>query len=88
LATVIRVCLADATGWVGRPLSAAIQSSPDLTLSAAVARRGRGERLGDISISGSVEDALRTPSDASSTSPIPATSRRVSCWLLPAAVMS
>jgi 4-hydroxy-tetrahydrodipicolinate reductase len=60
---VIRVCLAGATGWVGRPLSAAIQSSPDLTLSAAVARRGRGERLGDISISGSVEDALRTPSD-------------------------
>ena len=60
---MIGVCLAGATGWVGRPLAAAIHSSGDLKLTAAVARRRPGERLGDISISGSVEDALRTSSD-------------------------
>jgi 4-hydroxy-tetrahydrodipicolinate reductase len=60
---MIRVCLAGATGWVGRPLAAAIQSSPDLKLAAAVARKHTGERFGDVAITGSVEDALRVPSD-------------------------
>jgi 4-hydroxy-tetrahydrodipicolinate reductase len=60
---MIRVCLAGATGWVGRPLATAIHSSNDLTLTAAVSRSHAGERLGDIAISGSVEEALRSPSD-------------------------
>ncbi len=58
-----RVCLAGVTGWVGKPLSAAILESDDLKLVAAAARRARGERVGDVTISSSVEEALRIPSD-------------------------
>jgi 4-hydroxy-tetrahydrodipicolinate reductase len=60
---VIHVCVAGATGWVGRPLCLVIQTSDDLRLVAAVAPSRAGERLRDISISGSVEEALRIPSD-------------------------
>ncbi|HKW01424.1 MAG TPA: 4-hydroxy-tetrahydrodipicolinate reductase [Vicinamibacterales bacterium] len=60
---MIRVCLAGATGWVGQPLAAAIQTAADLDLVAAVARRGRGQRLGDLTILGSVHEALKLPSD-------------------------
>jgi len=58
-----RVCLAGVTGWVGKPLSAAILESDDLKLVAAAARSARGERVGDVAISSSVEEALRIPSD-------------------------
>src|SRR5205085_3174002 len=47
------VCLAGATGWVGRPLAEAIQTSGDLELVAAASRR----------MNTSVEEALRIPSD-------------------------
>ncbi|HYN08999.1 MAG TPA: 4-hydroxy-tetrahydrodipicolinate reductase [Vicinamibacterales bacterium] len=60
---MIHVSVAGATGWVGRPLCLAIQNCDDLRLAAAVARSRSGERVGDISISGSVEEALRIPSD-------------------------
>jgi len=60
---MIRVCLAGATGWVGRPLAEALQDSEDLALVAAVARRAKGERIAEVAISGTVEDALQTPSD-------------------------
>ncbi|HTO75735.1 MAG TPA: 4-hydroxy-tetrahydrodipicolinate reductase [Thermoanaerobaculia bacterium] len=40
-----RVCLAGATGWVGRGLIPAIAAAPDLELAAAVARRGSGNPL-------------------------------------------
>jgi 4-hydroxy-tetrahydrodipicolinate reductase len=59
---VILVCVAGATGWVGRPLCLAIQKSDDLRLSAAVARRS-GERIGEMVVGRSVEEALRIPSD-------------------------
>ena len=58
-----RVCVAGVTGWVGRPLAAAIQEGQDLQLAAAVSRRARGERLGNVTISGSVAEALQTPFD-------------------------
>lgn len=60
---MIRVCIAGVTGWVGSPLATAIQESNDLELVAAVARRAAGERVGDVVISGTVEEALRTPSE-------------------------
>ncbi|WP_253986574.1 4-hydroxy-tetrahydrodipicolinate reductase [Pyxidicoccus xibeiensis] len=60
---MIRVCLAGVTGWVGQPLAAAIEAAEDLELVAAVARRARGEPLGRLTISGSVEEALAVPSD-------------------------
>lgn len=59
----LRVCLAGATGWVGRPLASAIATSDDLALVAAVARRSRGEVIEEVTISGSLEEALATPSD-------------------------
>ena len=60
---MIRVCVAGVTGWVGQPLAAAIEAADDLDLVAAVARRARGESLGRLTISGSVEEALAVPSD-------------------------
>lgn len=61
-AGAIRVCVAGATGWVGRPLCLAIQRSEDLQLAAAVARRS-GEPIGGIPLSPTVAGALRVPSD-------------------------
>jgi 4-hydroxy-tetrahydrodipicolinate reductase len=60
---VIRVTLAGATGWVGKPLAQAIDDADDLQLVAAAARRSAGQPLGATRISGSVAEALRTPSD-------------------------
>jgi len=60
---VIRVIVAGATGWVGKPLIDAIISTTDLRLAGAVARSSRGQQIGDVTISGSVEEALRTPAD-------------------------
>jgi 4-hydroxy-tetrahydrodipicolinate reductase len=59
----VRVCVAGATGWVGKPLVEAIANSDDLELVAAVARNSAGQRLGDVHISGSTEEALATPCD-------------------------
>jgi len=71
VARVIRVCLAGATGWIGRALVPAILESSDLSLVGAVSRSHRGRRLGrvlgipntPIVISGSVEEALRERTD-------------------------
>jgi len=68
---LIRVCLAGATGWVGRGLAPAIASAPDLELVSAVSRSHAGrllsESVGDprlsVLVSGSVEDALAAPCD-------------------------
>src|SRR5262245_5696576 len=68
---MIRICLAGATGWVGRDLVPAISAAPDLTLVSAVARSAAGrplsEALGapapDVTVRGSVSDALKTPCD-------------------------
>ncbi len=43
----IRVCLAGATGWVGRGLAAAIAASPDLELTGAVSRSHAAELLSE-----------------------------------------
>ena len=43
-----RVCLAGATGWVGRGLVSAIAAAPDLELGAAVARQGAGRPLSEV----------------------------------------
>jgi 4-hydroxy-tetrahydrodipicolinate reductase len=60
---MIRVIVAGVTGWVGGPLAKAIVDAEDLELVAAVARRSAGTRVGEILISGSVEEALATPAD-------------------------
>jgi 4-hydroxy-tetrahydrodipicolinate reductase len=68
---VIRICLAGATGWVGRGLVPAIAAEPDLELVGAVARSGAGRLLAEVlgapapplRISASVAQALETPCD-------------------------
>jgi 4-hydroxy-tetrahydrodipicolinate reductase len=60
---MIRVTVAGVTGWVGKPLTQAIESAPDLQLAGAVARNAKGERIGELVISGSVAEALKIPSD-------------------------
>jgi 4-hydroxy-tetrahydrodipicolinate reductase len=67
----LRLCIAGATGWVGRSLVPAVLQSADLRLAGAVARRGAGQDLGTalggdrlgVPLSASVADALRAPAD-------------------------
>lgn len=67
----LRVCIAGATGWVGRPLCLAVSEADDLSLVGAVSRSHQGRRLKDVVggsnvdliISGSVADALEAPTD-------------------------
>lgn len=59
----MRVCLAGITGWVGRPLVEAIRKSSDLQLVAAVSRSAKGTSIEGVVVSGSVAEALATPSD-------------------------
>jgi dihydrodipicolinate reductase len=67
----LRVCIAGPTGWVGKPLSRAVADAPDLLLVGAVSRSQGGRILKeivpeaglDLRISGSVAEALETPTD-------------------------
>src|ERR1044071_4962959 len=67
----LNVCIAGATGWVGRPLSAAISRSEDLKLVGAVSRTHQGKKLGDVIdepgldlvSARAVEEALHVPTD-------------------------
>src|SRR3712207_6054517 len=67
----LRVCIAGATGWVGRPLCAAVSEAEDLSLVGAVSRTHRGRRLRDavggpdldLTVSGSVAEALDAQTD-------------------------
>jgi 4-hydroxy-tetrahydrodipicolinate reductase len=67
----LNVCIAGATGWIGKPLSAAVAESVDLNLVGAVSRTHQGRNLKeifpdshlDLKISGSVAAALDTPTD-------------------------
>lgn len=67
----IRVCVAGATGWVGKALVPAVAVSPDLSLVGAVSRSSAGKSLLDVLgvrvpkllISRTVEEALREETD-------------------------
>jgi 4-hydroxy-tetrahydrodipicolinate reductase len=68
----IRVCVAGATGWVGRGLCPAIAASSDLELTGAVARAAAGTSLADalggvglppVRVSATVADALEAGAD-------------------------
>jgi 4-hydroxy-tetrahydrodipicolinate reductase len=67
----LRVCVAGATGWVGKPLCLAVSEADDLSLVGAVARTHQGRSLRDVfggsnpdlTVSGSVAEALDTPTD-------------------------
>ncbi len=67
----LKLCIAGATGWVGRPLCLAVAATDDLSLVGAVSPTQAGRSLKDIipesnldlTISGSVAEALDTPTD-------------------------
>lgn len=67
----LKICIAGASGWVGKPLCLAVSEAVDLSLVGAVSRTHQGHKLDDVLgtsnqdliISGSVMDALRTPTD-------------------------
>ena len=67
----IKICLAGATGWVGRALVPAILDADDLKLTAAVARTEEGKSLGDmlgindlgVILCSSVKEALKEDCD-------------------------
>ena len=62
----INVCVAGATGWIGRPIAEAVLASDDLALRSAVSRSAAGQDLGTawggdpfgVAVHGSVADAL------------------------------
>lgn len=67
----LSITLAGSTGWVGKALVAAIAASEDLMLAGAVSRSAAGQDAGEaaglsrlgVSISATLEEALRAPSD-------------------------
>jgi len=67
----LKVCVAGATGWVGKPLCAAVSRAGDLVLVGAVSRTHSGQNLKDVTgdpgldltIRGSVAEAVETPPD-------------------------
>ncbi|HLM55203.1 MAG TPA: 4-hydroxy-tetrahydrodipicolinate reductase [Pyrinomonadaceae bacterium] len=67
----LKVCIAGATGWVGKPLCLAVSAADDLTLVGAVSRTHKGRGLKDVvegpdlnvRVSGSVAEALDAPTD-------------------------
>jgi 4-hydroxy-tetrahydrodipicolinate reductase len=67
----LNVCVAGATGWVGQPLCLAISATDDLQLVGAVSRTHAGHVLKDViensnldlTVNGSVADALAAPTD-------------------------
>src|SRR4051794_25707011 len=67
----LNVCIAGATGWVGKPLCLAVSAADDLSLVGAVSRSHKGRNLKDVfdnsnldlTVSGSVAEALNTPTD-------------------------
>ncbi len=67
----LRVCIAGATGWVGKRLCRAVAAADDLLLTGAVSRTYDGQKLRDVipdldlnlTISGSVAEAIEAPTD-------------------------
>ena len=67
----LKVCVAGATGWVGKPLCLAVAEADDLSLVGAVSRTHQGRNLRDalgnprldLTVSGSVLEALDAPTD-------------------------
>lgn len=67
----LNVCVAGATGWVGKPLSLAVAEADGLKLVGAVSRMHKGRSAKDVlgiskldfTISGSVAEALETQPD-------------------------
>ena len=67
----LNVCIAGATGWVGKPLCQAVSAADDLNLVGAVSRTHKGRNLKDVVgdanpdviVSGSVAEALEVPTD-------------------------
>jgi 4-hydroxy-tetrahydrodipicolinate reductase len=67
----LNVCVAGATGWVGKPLCLAVSEADDLSLAGAVSRTHEGRNLKDVfgdatvdlKVSGSVAEALNAPTD-------------------------
>lgn len=67
----LKICIAGATGWVGKPLCLAVSAADDLNLVGAVSRNFQGHSLKDalgesnlgLKVSGSVEEALAVPTD-------------------------
>jgi 4-hydroxy-tetrahydrodipicolinate reductase len=67
----LNICIAGATGWVGTPLCLAVSAAADLSLVGAVSPTHKGRKLKDLigeskldlTISGSVAEAIETPTD-------------------------
>ncbi len=67
----LKVCIAGATGWVGRELVTAVREADDMHLVGAVSRTAAGRDLGEalgghpngVTVSATTEEALKTDTD-------------------------
>jgi 4-hydroxy-tetrahydrodipicolinate reductase len=67
----LKVCVAGATGWIGKELVSKLAESDKFTLVGAISRQNKGKRLGEIAgcpmldliVSGCLEDAFQIRSD-------------------------
>ncbi len=67
----LHICIAGATGWVGKPLCLAVSATDDLSLVGAVSPTHKGRNLKDaidesnldLMVSGSVAEALDAPTE-------------------------
>jgi len=67
----LKVCIAGATGWVGKELCLSVSKAEDMLLVGAVSRQAQGRNLGDVlgqphldvKVNGSVAEALTIPTD-------------------------
>jgi 4-hydroxy-tetrahydrodipicolinate reductase len=57
---VLNVCFAGITGWTAAPIVPAIVASPDLALTAGVARSAAGQTLAGVPVFATVQEALES----------------------------
>ena len=69
--SMIKVCISGVSGWVGKAMAPAIMDSSDMKLVGAVSRAHAGKTVSEITgnrehnlkVSGTVEEALKSPTD-------------------------
>jgi 4-hydroxy-tetrahydrodipicolinate reductase len=59
----IKVCVAGATGWTGSAVTQGVIGAADMELVGAVARKAAGEKIENVTVVPTVEEALNVPVD-------------------------
>jgi len=61
---MIKVCIAGCTGWVGKELvKVVLNNKKEFELTGAVSRKSAGDKIGDVIIHSTIEEALKIKTD-------------------------